>query len=203
MPCFFSPLRIPSLIFFLFGLFLTGCASFDKTNILPGQRVEGLGFSFSVPTERSWFASEYGTGNRIKLMQLNDDTSYSIVVTINRGPFRGMFKSAEAHLAALQRHIRQERKPKGYIEYMHEETTDPRYGKLCVRYRASGEDWRGRNRKGPALVETIGLTCAHPELDNILVNFELASRAEVGQQPDNLAQEADRLFSSIEYTTLE
>ncbi|TNC80504.1 MAG: hypothetical protein C9356_13935 [Oleiphilus sp.] len=202
MPKHYFRTTIPLWNLLLITLLISGCASFDKTNILPGQTVSGPGYSFVVPTQQSWFASEYGTGSRIKLMQLNDDATYSILVTMSRGPARGMFSSAEQHLAALKRHIKRQVDPPGYQEHSHREITDTRYGKLCVRYHSSGEDWRGRNRKGPALVKTIGLTCPHPNLENILVNFEMSSRAEVGRQPKNMQQEAEALFSSIQYEAL-
>ncbi len=184
-----------------FILLLAACASFDRTNIRPGDRVFGPGYSFEVPTEQAWFASEYGTGHRMKLNQINGDDSYSILVSLNRGPMRGMYPSAEAHLAVFEKYY-QRRLPRGFRVQQHEANADARYGELCIRYLISGEDWTGRNKRGPALVDTIGLTCAHPEIANVLVNFELSRRYEEAAEPIELASFADSLFASIEYRSL-
>ena len=183
------------LLFFI--LLLSACASFDKTNILPGQEVGGLGFSFTVPTQKSWFAVEYGSGHRIKLSQLNDLDSYSIQISLNRGPSGGMFQSAEAHLHALKRHKR------SVSRFNHKEWLDTRYGDLCVRYTSAGEDWRGRNNAGPAMVASVGLVCAHPEIANVLIDIEISRRYELDAPTSDLAAYADELFSSVEYESIE
>jgi len=183
-------------------LLLCACVSFDKTNIQPGQRVVGLGFSFTVPTQKSWFAVEYGTSHRIKLSQLNDQDSYSILVSLNRGPRKGMYQSAEAHLKAVQRHKRGKIRSAGLIRLHHHEWVDARYGKLCVRYVSSDEDWRGRNSKGPAMVDTVGLICEHPEIENVLLSIEISKRFEVNATASGLDSYADVLFSSVAYNNI-
>jgi hypothetical protein len=190
-------------IFFILLLLLSACATFDKTNIKPGHKVVGLGFSFTVPTEKSWFAVEYGTSHRIKLSQLNHQDSYSILVSINRGPFQGMYKSPEAHLQAFKYHKQREFRKVGLIQHNHKEWADSEYGELCVRYTSSSEDWRGRNNAGPAIVDLIGLTCPHPELHNVLVSFDLSRRSETYAEAVDLTHYADVLFSSVEYTSTE
>jgi len=183
---------------------LCSCASFDRTNILPGQQVVGLGFSFSVPTEKAWFAAEYGTSHRIKLNQLNDDERYAILVSLNRGPVSGMFQDAETHLRVLQYHKQTEVSPAGFFPLSHDEWVDSQYGRLCVRYTSLSEDWRGRNHKGGAtMVSLIGLSCEHPEIPNVLITFEISRRYEVDALPRDLAAYADKLFSSIEYQSVE
>jgi len=184
-------------------LMLSACASFDKTNIQPGHRVIGLGFSFTVPTQKSWFAVEYGTSNRIKLSQLNNQDSYSILVSLNRGPYQGMYQNAEAHLQSIQYHKQIKLNHAGFIQHQHQEWVDSRYGKLCVRYTSSGEDWKGRNSPGPAIVDLIGLSCPHPELHNVLININLSRRSETDAEKVDLTAYADELFSSLEYTSLE
>lgn len=184
-------------------LLLSACASFDKTNIPPGQRVEGLGFSFEVPTKRSWFAAEYGTSNRIKLIQLNDEDSYIILVSLNRGPGRGMYPTAEEHLRVFQRHKQIEVQPPGYFLLDHHEWIDEQYGHLCIRYTAKAKDWRGRSKKGAALIDTVGLTCEHSTLPNVLISVELSRRFESYSQEVDIKPFADALFSSIEYHDLE
>jgi len=193
---------IRSVLLFLF-LLLSACASFDKTNIQPGQRVPGLGFSFIVPGQKAWFAVEYGTSHRIKLSQLNNQDSYSILVSLNRGPRQGMYQSAEIHLRVLQRNKRRKIKSTGFFQHQHEEWIDSRYGELCVRYSSSGEDWRGRNSEGPAMVDSIGLSCAHPETDNVLINIEISRRSEPDAATIDLVTYADQLFSSVEYTSIQ
>lgn len=189
-------------ILLLLLLMLSACASFDRTNILPGQRVAGLGFSFTVPTQNSWFAVEYGTSNRIKLSQLNKQDHYSIVISLNRGPAQGMYRNAEAHLSTLQRHKQAKTKKDGYIQLAHKEWIDSRYGKLCVRYTSSAEDWTGRNNKGPAMVDSIALTCEHPEISNVLISVEISRRYEVDADISDLTAYADALFSSLEYQSI-
>ena len=184
-------------------LLLCSCASFDKTNIRPGQRVEGLGFSFAVPTQKAWFAVQYGSGHRIKLSQLNDEDSYSISISLNRGPAKGMYQSAEAHLRAIQRHRAVWPKSFGFSRLRRDEWPDPQYGALCIRYSAYDEDWRGRSRKGPAMVELIGLSCEHPEIDNVLISIDITRRHEVEAPGIDLAAFADALFSSVEYESIE
>ena len=191
-----------SVLLFLF-LLLSACASFDKTNIQPGQRVPGLGFSFIVPGQKAWFAVEYGTSHRIKLSQLNNQDSYSILVSLNRGPRQGMYQNAETHLRAIQFSKRSKFKSTGFVQHQHEEWIDSRYGKLCVRYTSSGEDWRGRNSEGPAMVDSIGLSCAHPETDNVLINIEISRRSEPDAATIDLVAYADQLFSSVEYTSIQ
>lgn len=180
---------------------ITACAApyFDKTNILPGQRVFGPGYSFVVPTQKSWFAVEFGTGHRIKLRQLNTLDSYVILAAVNRGPAEGMYQNAELHLQALRLHKLGEFKPAGFFRLEHEEAIDARYGSLCVRYTASGEDWRGRNNEGHAMVDSIGLTCAHPEMDNVLVSIEISRRYEVDALERDLTESAEALFASLQY----
>jgi len=180
-------------------LLLSSCASFDKTNIQPGHRVIGLGFSFTVPTQKSWFAVEYGTSHRIKLSQLNHQDSYSILVSINRGPYQGMYQSPEAHLQAIQYHKQRKFRQAGLIQHNHKEWTDSQYGKLCVRYTSSSEDWRGRNNAGPAIVDLVGLSCPHPELHNTLITIDLSRRADTDAEKIDLTAYADELFSSVEY----
>jgi len=187
----------------LLVVLLSSCASFDKTNIRPGQRVDGLGFSFAVPTQNAWFAVEYGNGHRIKLSQLNDVDSYSILISLNRGPVKGMFPNAQAHLKAVQRHRRVWPQSIEFTRLRRDEWLDSQYGELCVRYSAYDEDWRGRNRKGPAMVELIGLSCEHPEISNVLIRIDITRRHEVDAPAVDLAVFADELFSSIEYESIE
>lgn len=182
-------------------LLLSACATFDRTNILPGQRVPGPALSFAVPTQNTWFAVEYGTGNRIKLSQLNNEDRYSIIVAINKGPFRGMYNNAEDHLKDLQRFRNSRPQPSGLIEHSHKDWIDTRYGKLCVRSASFAEDWRGRNSKGPAMVESIQLVCAHPELINVLVSTQLTRRSEKEAKQVDLSTLADELFASFEFKT--
>jgi hypothetical protein len=182
---------------------LSACSTFDKTNIPPGQTVEGLGFSFEAPTENNWFAAEYGTSNRIKLVQLNDDDSYTILVSINRGPGRGMYPTAQAHLRVFQRHKELELQPPGYFLLDHEEWIDEQYGHLCIRYSASAKDWRGRNKKGAALVDMQGLTCEHGSIKNVLISVELSHRYEEGMTKSDLTSFAGDLFSSLRFHPVE
>ncbi len=181
---------------------LAGCTVFDKTNIQPGQRIQGLGFSFEAPSEKSWYASVYGTGNEIKLNQLNFDDSYSILVAMNRGPRWGMYKSAEQHLRALKQYHRQTRPPEGFIEKTHQEWIDSRFGAICVRRYHIGENWAGRNNAGPAIVETESLICPHQSLRNVLVTVELSRRYEAYAETVPLRPLADQLFLSFEYESL-
>jgi hypothetical protein len=190
-------------VFLAAGLFISACATFDKTNILPGQRVPGPGFSFTVPTDNTWFTVEYGTGNRIKLSQLNNNDSYSILVSINRGPYWGMYRSAEAHLKDVQSHHHRTAKPAGYIEHKYEAWVDARYGKLCVRSAYSAEDWRGRNNEGAALIEAINLSCPHPELPNVLISTQLSRRYEKNGESLDLRLHADALFASFEFQEID
>lgn len=199
----FITLRISATCQILLCLLVTACASFDKTNIKPEQRVYGPGVSFTVPTEKSWFAVEYGTSHRIKLSQLNDDERYSILMTINRGPISGMYPTVEAHLHALKLHKALEYIPPGFYRTHHEEWIDPNYGNLCVRHQSSGKDWRGRNKKGYALIDTIGLNCAHPVMQNVLVSIEISRRYERHSPPAELIRYADELFSSLDYFEFE
>ncbi|MFT7185422.1 MAG: hypothetical protein ACI84K_000802 [Pseudohongiellaceae bacterium] len=187
----------------LLTLLLASCASFNKTDIPPGQPVIGLGFSFTVPTQKSWFAVEYGTSHRIKLSQLNHKDSYSILVSITRGPYQGMYQNAEAHLQSIQYHQQKKRKKPGFVEYMHQEWIDSKYGDLCIRYTFSGENWKGRNSDGPAIVDEIGLSCPHPYLHNALIRIELLRRSETDADKVDLAAYAETLFSSFEYYSLD
>lgn len=190
-------------ILLIFVFLLSACASFDKTNIRPGQRVDGLGFSFAPPTEKAWYASVYGGGNQIKLNQLNFDDSYSILIAINRGPRWGMYKSASQHLDRFQSHRRGTPPATGFIEQTHDEWIDPRFGKLCVRHYVMGEDWAGRNNDGPAVVETEGLVCPHKSLRNVLISVELSRRYETYAEKVELRPYADELFMSLEYESLD
>jgi hypothetical protein len=182
---------------------LTSCASFDKTDIKPGQRVQGFGFSFEVPTETSWFAVVYGTSHRIKLSQLNHDDFYSILISMNHGPHRGMYKSGKDHLRAFKRHINMEPIPKGLVQRSHKEEVDARYGDLCVRQTSLSEDWRGRIMPGPTMVEKVRLTCPHPGFDNVLLSTELSRRYETDAAEINLSTVADQLFSSFEFDDID
>lgn len=190
-------------VLLLLTLSLTSCASFDKTNIPPGQKIIGLGFSFEVPTENSWFAVEYGTSHRIKLSQLNNLDSYSILVSLNQGPYQGMYQTAEAHLQSVHRHQIKTLRKKGFIQTNRQEWIDPKYGKLCIRYTYSGEDWQGRNSAGPAMVDAIGLSCPHPTLDNVLISIKLLRRSETNAEAVDLITYAETLFSSFDYTELD
>jgi hypothetical protein len=185
------------LLFFV--LLMSSCASFDRTNILPGQRVPGPGFSFMVPTEKFWSAVEYGTSNKIHLFQLNDLDSYSILVSLNRGPRFGMYKNAETHLRVLKSHRNNEFKPAGIFWLSHDEWLEPKYGDLCVRYTYKAEDWHGRNNKGPAMVDLIGMSCKFPEFPNVLISIEFSRRYELNAKTVDITAFADELFSSFEY----
>ena len=179
---------------------LSACASFDKNNIQPGQRVTRPGLSFVVPTERTWSASEFGTGHRIKLNQFNQDDNYSILVSLMRGPGDGMYDDADALLKVVQNYKLGEMKPAGLFRRVHVEKLGTEYGERCVQYSSTSEDWRGRNNEGYyALIDLIGLTCVHPEMDNVLVNVEISRRYEEASPAQDLSVHAHALFSSIEY----
>lgn len=175
------------------------CATFDRTHIPPGQTVPGPGFSFEVPTHNNWTAVEYGRGNKIHLFQLNNQDSYAIIVTLNRGPYFGMYQHASAHLAALRLKKEKAVVPEGLEIDERNEWLEPKYGELCVRYTSKAKDWRGRRRKGPALVHTIGLSCAHPTLNNVILNTEIIRRHEVDAEKADLSRYADELFASFDY----
>lgn len=183
----------------LTAVFLSACATFDKTHITSDQRVPGYGFSFSVPTETPWFAVVYGNSHRIRLSQINEVDSYTIQVSLNRGPRGGMYTDAQSHLTDIKASKQQETIPKGFIQFTHNEWLEPRYGKLCVQYTSFGEDHRGRLNKGPAKVELAGLTCQHESLDNVLINFEITRRSDANAPQIDVAALANSLFASIEY----
>lgn len=182
------------------ALLLASCATpFDRTNILPGQRVQGPAVSIEVPTEKSWFAVDYGTKNHIRLSQLNFEDSYSIHVTVNRGRRAGMFRSAEAHLQAYIAARASNAPERGVIEQSHREWIASDYGPICIGYSSLTEDWRGRSKAGPALVDLIGLTCPHRHLPNILVDVEISRRYELDSPRLDLSEPAEQLFKSIEH----
>lgn len=181
-------------------LLLSACASFDRTNILPGQRVAGLGFSFSVPTDKAWFAVEYGTSHRIKLSQLNQDDRFTILVSLNKGPRHGMYSSPETHLKTVRYYEKIEPVPVGLNILNHREWIDSRYGRLCVRQSSFAEDWRGRNKPGPAMIDSVILSCPHQGFDNVLISIELSRRYEKHAQEVDITSYADALFSSLEFT---
>tara|TARA_R110002167_G_scaffold14879_22_gene59966 strand:+ start:2411 stop:2992 length:582 start_codon:yes stop_codon:yes gene_type:complete len=189
---------VKSLLIF-FVLFISSCASFDRTNILSDQRVPGLGFSFSVPTEKAWSAVEYGTSNKIHLFQLNDLDNYSILVALNRGPRYGMYKNAETHLRALRFSKQVELNKENWLLLNHEEWLEPKYGKLCVGYSYKAEDWHGRNIEGPITIDLIGLACEHQEMPNVLISIEFSRRSELHAEIVDIRGYADQLFSSFEY----
>ncbi len=178
---------------------LAACATFDRTNIAPGQRVYGPGISFETPSNNTWSASEYGSGNRLRLIQINHTDSYYLNVEINRGPLLGMYTNAEQHLNAFLRHQRKIGNPDGYEKDSHIAWVDQRFGDLCVRYQKTGRDWAGRNNKGPAIVESEGLICAHQNADNTLLHVELTRRSEETSPSIDLRLLGEQLFSSIDY----
>ena len=197
-----NTIRIKRLLAVL-CLLLSSCVSFDKTNIQPGQQVQGFGFSFEVPENGTWFAVVYGTSHRIKLSQLNHNDSYSILISMNHGPRSGMFKSAQEHLIAYKQHQNLETIPKGLIRHQRNEEIDSRYGELCIRHSSYSEDWRGRIMPGPTMVRAITLTCPHPGFDNVLLSAELSRRYETYAPEVDLEKLADQLFSSFEFDELD
>ncbi len=186
-------------ILILASCLLVSCASFDRTNILPGQRVPGPGYSFVVPTEHAWSAVEYGTSNKIHLFQLNDQDNYSIVVALNRGPRSGMYDTAEAHLRAFRLSQYLGLKSSGLHLLHHAEWLEPMYGKVCVAYSYGAEDWQGRAKRGPALKDVFGLACEFPSVSNVLINIELSRRYEPSAEIVDLQTIAHALFSSFKY----
>lgn len=187
-------------IYFVFlSLLISSCASFDRTNILSDQRVPGLGFTFSVPTEKAWSAVEYGTSNKIHLFQLNDLDNYSILVALNYGPRYGMYKNAESHLRALKFTKQMEFNSTSLLILNHDEWLETKYGKLCVSYSYKAEDWHGRDIEGPIIVDLIGLACEHQELPNVLVSIEFSRRSELNADIVDIKPYAEQLFSSFEY----
>jgi hypothetical protein len=146
---------------------------------------------------------EYGTSNKIHLFQLNDVDNYSIVVALNRGPRFGMYQNAESHLRAL--------KLSKYLDFRsadlkllaHSEWLEPKYGKLCVTYTYKAEDWKGRHKDGPALVDLIGLACEFPVIPNVLISVEISRRYETDAKNVDLRPFADELFSSFEYSRID
>lgn len=184
----------------LITLLLVSCATpFDRTNIKPGQRVLGPAVSIEVPTEKSWFAVDYGTKNHIRLSQLNYDDSYTIHVTVNKGRPTGMFRTAESHLRAFISARTSKQPERGVIEQSHREWVARDYGPICIGYSSLTEDWRGRSQPGPALVDLIGLTCPHRHLPNILVDVEISRRYELDAPRLDLSGPAKQLFSSIKH----
>lgn len=184
----------------IFVIFLSGCATpFDRTNIQPGQRVFGPGVSVIVPTEKPWFAVDYGTSNHIRLSQINFDDSYSLRVAVNRGPLTGMFKSGQAHLAAFIHGRDSEKVTPGRVVHHRDAWVEPRYGAVCIAYLEHSEDWRGRNNLGPALVDTIGLTCPHVGFGNVFVNAELSRRYDIDAPRIDISTYAQQVFDSLEY----
>lgn len=182
-------------------LVFSACASFDRTNILPGQRVQGPAMSFVLPESRAWFASEYGQGSRLKLVHLGDDEVLTLVLSLAKGPRSGMYQTAQQHRSAVrQQHWQALAQAQfGYTELTRAEAIAQHYGPLCVRYSRSAKDWRGRNRAGPAMVQTEGLSCAHPHLQNALMKFELARRHEPELSLAPLAELAEPIFASLRY----
>ena len=189
---------IKNVLLFLV-LLMSGCTHFDRTNILPGQRVPVPGFSFSVPTQKAWSAIEYGTSNKIHLFQLNYLDSYTILVSLNRGPRFGMYKNPETHLRVLKSHRKNASKPAGLVWLSHDEWLEPKYGELCVRYTYKAEDWHGRNNKGPAMIDLIGMSCKYPEYQNVLISMEFSRRYELDAETVDITPYADELFASFEY----
>lgn len=181
---------------------ISACASFDKTNILPDQRVPGLGFSFSVPTEKAWTAVEYGTSNKLHLFQLNHQDNYSIVVTLNRGPRFGMYKDASAHLSALKYSKDLELDPVGWFLLEQDQWLEPKYGDLCVAYSYKAEDWQGRNTQEPAIEELMGLACEHQTMSNVLLTIEFTRRYDASADIVDINPLAEQLFSSLEYHSI-
>lgn len=86
-----------------------------------------------------------------------------------------MYTSAQAHLAALERHLHSQGIPRGLVRHRQNIGIDTRYGDLCVRHSSLEEDWRGRNNAGPAMVENITLICSHPAFNNVLISSEFSS----------------------------
>jgi hypothetical protein len=186
--------------FYFCLVFVAACATkFDRTNIQPGQRVDGPALSLVVPTNKPWFAVDYGTGSRIRLSQLNFDDSYIITAGVNRGPRQGMFKDSKQHLSTLLKNKRDEIIPDGVVLHDHQEWEAPEYGDLCVAYSSHKEDWRGRNNEGPALVDSVGLICPHRHLANVLVSVVIERRYEVDGPRVDMATLAKQLFASLEH----
>lgn len=188
---------------------LVGCAQFDRTQIRAGDRIFGPAVSVTVPAvprdlmsdsdRHAWFASDYGSGNRMKLVLLNSDDLFSVEVAINRGPQRGMYRSVSEHLVVVESRRRPISIPDQVEVLAYDVSADPSYGALCVRYRSKLKDWRGRNRAGPALVEDVGLVCEHPKLSNVLVELRVTHRYETFSSEIELAPLADQVFRSAEY----
>jgi len=182
------------------AFFLSHCAStFDKTHLLPGQRIPAQGFSFAVPmTPKPWFAVQYGNSHLIHLSQVNNDDSYQLKVSTTKGPPRGMYKNAKAHMQALKRTVPY-RLEKGFeLEHMRFFPA-PEYGSLCVGYEVLGKNWYGRARPGPASIEIEGLSCPHKFYKNVLIHMRLMHRYEPDFNGRSTHTLAKRLFSSIEY----
>lgn len=183
-------------------LTLAACSSLDKTDIRPGDRIAGPGITFTVPTNQSWFAVDYGTSNHVKISQLNYEDSFSIEAFLNKGPRKGMFKSRKQHLAAIVNDRKRIYEPEGYTRLSHNEWINPDDPKLCVRYSLTAEDWRGRNNAGPALLETFGIVCAHPLFPNALSTLEITRRFEQDAPLVNMEVLAESVFHSIQFVPL-
>ncbi len=179
---------------------LCSCAhQFDKTNIQGGQRVPAQGFSFNVPEHGNWFAVQYGNSHRIHISQLNNDDAFKIIVEVTYGPVTGMYRNTLELQNAVKRTHRFNLE-KGFQERLFNIEDAPNYGDLCVRWVSSGENWLGRNSAGPALIESVGLTCAHQTLNNVLVKIELTRRHERDADAVDITKMADELFRSVEYS---
>ncbi len=177
---------------------LAACTTFDRTDIAPGMRIYGPGASFLPPGPGRWSTSLHGTGHKLHLNQLNANDSFSIRVSLNKGPDSGPYPTMQAFLRDFKTYQK-----KALLQFdlaidQQSETISTDYPG-CIEYSMRGRDWRGRNNPGPARVAHQGLSCIHPAFDNALLTIEIQHRAEPDAAPVELNAAARALFSSLRF----
>jgi hypothetical protein len=177
---------------------LSGCTTFDRTHIPPGQRLQGPGVSLVAPTAQPWFAVHYGSGHRMHISQLNARDSFSIKVSLNKGPSTGMYATTAQYLTDFKRYQQKMLFQFDLAVDEHRESISDRYPG-CIEFHMLGRDWRGRNNPGHANIEQYGLTCIHPGYQNAMVTIELQRRSELDADPVDMEVYAEWLFGSIQF----
>ena len=188
----------------------TSCASAVQEVPLPPKPFVLKGFSLVPPDEKGWYVDTKPSPDRLLLVKRNHDKdpyenyaieAYALNVSI--------FKSNELFLQAVKEGKAIISDPR-YKILKHDRNPYMQRGQYCALSHVVAED-HGRvpsfgfgihRRLGHMIFEEIGLTCRHPQKNNVALDLAFSLRYYPGEREPLFSERAMKVVDSVKFTDL-
>lgn len=167
----------------------------------PPARLEQEGYSFLPLNEKEWFIVGRNE-QQIVLAKKGgspDETSMIQAMLLQLPDF-----GSDQELTAWVKQGQAKDTDPGRFTVLNHDVSDAAFkGAHCVRSAMTAEDRQAVKRTestGPMVLEVLAMTCPHPKDKNVGVYAMYSHRHYPGHQDPGLADKADELFQSIEFT---